>query len=587
MTVSSSTARSGPYAGNGATTEFAYAFKVLEAAHLAVFKTSTAGVEELQVLNTHYTVAGVGDDSGSVVMLTPPAAGEKITIVRDVPLDQETDYRNQGAYYPETVEDALDKLTMAVQQLNEAIARTVKVSVSGETDPDELVAALYGARDAAAASAAAAAASYDLFDDRFLGSKAGDPETDNDGNALVAGAIYFDTTANALKVYTGAGWSTVPSLGNLAELADVQLSGLAANQSLVYDGAKWANVLTGLLNAANTWTALQTFRATGAASDVCIERNDANGAVDRIGQLSFVSRSSADVNRFMAGLIAEVINKTDGGEDAELQVVVRRSGSAPVRATFGQGLYMAGATGGDPGAGGVNAAALKQNGVALGALAFLNTVSSADINASAVINSKIADATIQNAKLANMSAGTLKGRVIGSSGAPQDLSPANAKAIIAATGGIISRSGITALSGSAPVVTDLGGVSDPQVIILAFNNLSTTGAQTDDIEVRIGDAGGVESSGYGSNSWSSVDPVVISTSGFILNKGTSADFLCGAMILLRVGGATWTQFHVCGDNNHPAIHGAGIKALDGPLDRIQLACLGGSFNNGSVTVFAA
>jgi hypothetical protein len=52
-----------------------------------------------------------------------------------------------------------------------------------------------------AASAAAAAATFDLFDDSYLGAKATNPTLDNDGNALTDGALYFDTTNDVMKVY--------------------------------------------------------------------------------------------------------------------------------------------------------------------------------------------------------------------------------------------------------------------------------------------------------------------------------------------------------------------------------------------------
>ena len=61
---------------------------------------------------------------------------------------------------------------------------------------------------AAAASAAAAAASYDSFDDRYLGVKTSDPSLDNDGNALVTGAIYFNSTAGEMRVWTGSAWAS-------------------------------------------------------------------------------------------------------------------------------------------------------------------------------------------------------------------------------------------------------------------------------------------------------------------------------------------------------------------------------------------
>ena len=59
---------------------------------------------------------------------------------------------------------------------------------------------------AAAASASAAAASLDSFDDRYLGSKASDPTLDNDGNALLTGALYWNSAANQMRVWNGSAW---------------------------------------------------------------------------------------------------------------------------------------------------------------------------------------------------------------------------------------------------------------------------------------------------------------------------------------------------------------------------------------------
>jgi len=59
---------------------------------------------------------------------------------------------------------------------------------------------------AAAASATDAANSADAFDDVYLGSKSSDPSTDNDGDALAAGMLYFNTTDDVLRVYSGSAW---------------------------------------------------------------------------------------------------------------------------------------------------------------------------------------------------------------------------------------------------------------------------------------------------------------------------------------------------------------------------------------------
>lgn len=64
------------------------------------------------------------------------------------------------------------------------------------------------ASSASTASTAAtnAAASYDAFDDRYLGAKSSNPSVDNDGNALLTGAIYWNTTGNQLYIWTGSAW---------------------------------------------------------------------------------------------------------------------------------------------------------------------------------------------------------------------------------------------------------------------------------------------------------------------------------------------------------------------------------------------
>jgi hypothetical protein len=61
---------------------------------------------------------------------------------------------------------------------------------------------------AAASSATAAAASYDSFDDRYLGAKTSDPTVDNDGNALLTGALYWNSATGVFKVWSGSAWIT-------------------------------------------------------------------------------------------------------------------------------------------------------------------------------------------------------------------------------------------------------------------------------------------------------------------------------------------------------------------------------------------
>ena len=84
-----------------------------------------------------------------------------------------------------------------------------------------------GSATAAATSASDAADTYDQFDDRYLGDKASDPSTDNDGNPLLTGAIYFNTTSDVMRVYDGAAWQNVAPTATSVTVA--QISDLDAN----------------------------------------------------------------------------------------------------------------------------------------------------------------------------------------------------------------------------------------------------------------------------------------------------------------------------------------------------------------------
>ena len=72
-----------------------------------------------------------------------------------------------------------------------------------------------GSATSAAASAAAAAASYDSFDDRYLGAKSTPPTLDNDGNALITGAIYWNSVTNQMFAWTGSAWGSISSTADI------------------------------------------------------------------------------------------------------------------------------------------------------------------------------------------------------------------------------------------------------------------------------------------------------------------------------------------------------------------------------------
>ena len=83
----------------------------------------------------------------------------------------------------------------------------------------------------AQASKDAALEALDSFDDRYLGQKAADPTTDNDGNPLISGSLYFNTTDEIMKVYEGSLWVAAYASLSGALIAANNLSDLASSSA--------------------------------------------------------------------------------------------------------------------------------------------------------------------------------------------------------------------------------------------------------------------------------------------------------------------------------------------------------------------
>lgn len=84
------------------------------------------------------------------------------------------------------------------------------------------------AQTAAEAARDQTLASFDSFDDRYLGAKTSDPTLDNDGNALVAGAIYFNSVSGVMRLYTGTVWVAAYVQGVAADIGFTPAGNIAA-----------------------------------------------------------------------------------------------------------------------------------------------------------------------------------------------------------------------------------------------------------------------------------------------------------------------------------------------------------------------
>ena len=127
MTLSTTTSRVS-YPGTGSTGPFAFPFKIFTASDLLVTKRSAVGVETPLIYINDYSVNGAGNANGAVTLVVALAVGETLSIRRSMHVTQDSSIRNQGTYFPLTIEDELDRLVMIDQSQQDQIDRSLKLS---------------------------------------------------------------------------------------------------------------------------------------------------------------------------------------------------------------------------------------------------------------------------------------------------------------------------------------------------------------------------------------------------------------------------------------------------------------------------
>lgn len=207
MTIASSVSKTPTYACNGSTTTFPYEFKILTPADMTVILEDASGIQTTLTYPDDYTLTGVNtDEGGSISTALAYASGYKITGIRAPSFLQGVDLQNQGAFFSQVIEDALDLAAMRDQSLASRIGNAIRAP---ETETVSMV----------LPSATLRANRYLIFDAngqptyvnsqidaRYYGSLGADPTTRLDGSACQAGDLYFNTVSLGFRNYSGFGW---------------------------------------------------------------------------------------------------------------------------------------------------------------------------------------------------------------------------------------------------------------------------------------------------------------------------------------------------------------------------------------------
>ncbi|BAQ85890.1 putative tail fiber [uncultured Mediterranean phage uvMED] len=130
MTISTTIIKNS-YNGTGSQDVFAYAFKIATNADMEVIIRASTGTETVKTITTHYTVSGAGDASGGNVTFTSgniPTDTEIVVLRRKTTKTQSLDLVENDPFTADSVEGAFDKNLSIIQELQEEVDRSIKIS---------------------------------------------------------------------------------------------------------------------------------------------------------------------------------------------------------------------------------------------------------------------------------------------------------------------------------------------------------------------------------------------------------------------------------------------------------------------------
>jgi len=149
---------------------------------------------------------------------------------------------------------------------------TIATTKAGEAATSASTATTKASEAATSASNAStsetnAAASFDSFDDRYLGAKSSDPSVDNDGDALITGALYFNSSDNVMKNYTGSAWETLkPSSVEQTNINTLAAADVVADMAILATADIVADMNT--LGTADVVSDMNTLATADVVSDM-------------------------------------------------------------------------------------------------------------------------------------------------------------------------------------------------------------------------------------------------------------------------------------------------------------------------------
>jgi hypothetical protein len=239
---------------SAASTSATNAASSASAASTSASNASTSATNAASSASTASTAATNAAASESTASTAATNASNSATSASTSASNASTSASNAASSASSASTSASNASTSATSASNSASTATTQAtnaassaSAAATSASNAATSASNAASSASTASTAAtnAAASYDAFDDRYLGAKSSAPSVDNDGNALLTGALYWNTTASQMYVWTGSAWDQVAFTlsGGVAKTSDTGSAIMPAGTDAQRDGSPIAGYL--------------------------------------------------------------------------------------------------------------------------------------------------------------------------------------------------------------------------------------------------------------------------------------------------------------------------------------------------------
>jgi hypothetical protein len=143
MTISTTIIKNS-YSGDGSATAFTYGFKITDEDFIQVIvKTNATGAESVRAIgtgSTNYAVTGVGEAAGGTVnFVTAPTNLETVILRRSTTQTQALDLIENDNLPANSLENAFDKNLSIIQELQEQLDRSIKISRANTMTSTEFI----------------------------------------------------------------------------------------------------------------------------------------------------------------------------------------------------------------------------------------------------------------------------------------------------------------------------------------------------------------------------------------------------------------------------------------------------------------